>query len=102
MVETTNITESEKISIKNIIKPALSIILGGVIMLFLQAFFSDNQQIRDDLIALDKDKASTTYVDKKDRELKEDRQIRDSNFSKKLDDLNDKTDHILELMIKQK
>ncbi len=94
--------ESDKYKIKIISQSVLAIVLGGVIMLIMQAFFSDTQQVRDDIIELDKKKADIVYVDRETRELKSDRLSSDAEFSKKLDNLTDKTDRILELMIKQK
>jgi hypothetical protein len=94
--------EIDKINIKNVTQSVLSIVLGGIIMLIMQASFTDTQQVRDDIIALDKKKADIEYVDKKARELKSDRLSSDAEFSNKLDNLTNKTDRILELMIKQK
>jgi predicted nuclease with TOPRIM domain len=95
-------SEINKKRITALIQSVVTIVIGGVIMMILQSSFSDSQQVKEDIIRLDREKADIEYVNEKTIAIKKEQHRSEDKFSKKLDDLNKKTDRILELMIEQR
>jgi len=81
-------------------------VIGGLIvaitMFFVYSFSADKESIQQEIIRLDKEKANIEYVNQCIVKTEQRVNQKNQSIDKKIDQLNAKTDKILELMIQQK
>lgn len=94
---------------KDWIKQISITLLGVLCTLLIVAFtfkrdtkYTETKELKEKVIQLDKEKASTDYVDQRCLEVKSEIKSEQFEIKSNLRDLNRKTDKILELMITEK
>ena len=96
-----DMTDKNKTTLKGVLFSVIGGVSVGVVMLAIQGFSSDSKDLKKEVIRLDKIKADITEVDDKCEKIKIDIQNDRAAIDLRLERLENKTDRILELMIKE-